>query len=267
MSDSSLAGVKFGFKLMLGLACVGLGFLLAIQFLRALTVSPVIDLTGDEDRWVSFYDRSQKEIVKVFIREQSKVGIAQIPTALQRAFVLEKDPGFYNRDRNLASVLSAFEAEVKGYFGLISPEEYRRDIPATLAHNIFLTRKKAEPHRLDEMILAYKIERKYRREEILESYLNNIYFGDGAFGVEAAANYYFKKSALQLQPHEIAFLISMATDTLSPDIYLKEGLLQDPQRAKIYRNQVLDRMAAGGVITPKQAGEFKLKPLGIVTYH
>ncbi len=267
MKKRSLEGPKFGFKLVLGLTCLCLGFFIATKFLTAITIKPaMIDLPQAEDRWVAFYDYQQKEIVKVFVREQTKIGISQIPTILQRTFVKVKDTHFYNHNRSIIELYNVFIAEVKAFFGLNELGQYNRDISATLAHNIFLIRKKALPQRLDEAILAYRIERKYRKEEILECYLNNIYFGEGTFGVEAAASYYFGKNAFTLQPQEIAFLTCLATDTLSPEIYKKEQLLQNPKIVKSYRNQVLDQMASWGVLTLKQAEEYKRKSLGIAIY-
>jgi membrane peptidoglycan carboxypeptidase len=267
MKKRSLTGHKFGFNLLLGLACFGLGYLIAIKFLLAITISPaIIDLAQDDARWISFYDHQQKEIVKVFVREQSKINVSQMPTILQKAFVRRKDPRFYSCNRKLTDLPNLFITEVKAFLKLTTLGYYDRDISATLSHNIFLIRKKTLPRRLDEAILAYKIERKYRKEEILESYLNNIYFGEGIFGVEAASNYYFGKKALKLEPHEIATLICLATDTLSPHIYKKEQLLNDPTSIRKYRDQVLDEMAKENVITPKQAVGYKGKPLGLITY-
>lgn len=267
MKKRSLNVHKFGFCLVLGLTCICLGFFIATKFLNALTINPaIIDLPLDDNKMISFYDHQQNEIVKVFVREQTKIKVFQMPTLLQRAFVQTKDVHFYNHNRSIGDLIKIFVAEVKAFFGLSALEHYEGDIPSTLAHNAYLIHKKSLPHRLDGAILAYKIERKYRKEEILECYLNNTYFGEGIFGVEAASSYYFRKSAVKLQAHEIAFLISLATDTLSPDIYQKEQLLQKPAVAKTSRDNVLDRMAGRGVITPKQAGEFKRKPLGVVTY-
>ncbi|NLW48497.1 MAG: hypothetical protein GXY86_14335 [Firmicutes bacterium] len=268
MKKQSLTGHKFSFNLLLGLTCFGLGYLIATKFLLAMTISPtIINLTrNDEERWVSFYNHQQKEIVKVFVREQSKIPISQMPTILQKAFVRRKDPDFYSKNRRLTDLPELFVTEVKAFLKLTTLNYYDRGISGTLAHNLFLIRKKTLPRRLDEAVLAYKIERKYRKEEILESYLNNIYFGEGTFGVEAASNYYFGKKALKLQPHEIATLICLGTDTLSPHIYKKEQLLNDPTSIKKYRDQVLDEMAKENVITPKQAAEYKGKPLGLKTY-
>jgi len=266
MKKSSLSGPKFVFRLVLCLTCICLGFFIAAKFLKAVMIdTAVIDLPLENDRWVSFYDWRRKEIVKVFVAKQTKIRVSQMPTLLQRAFVQNKDAHFYNHNRSLRDLDQIFFAELKAFFGLNALNYYSQDITSTIGHNIFLIKKKSLPRRLDEAILAYKIERKYRKEEILECYLNNTYFGKGIFGIEAASGYYFGKSAINLQPHEIAFLISLATDTLSPDIYRKEQLLQNPATVKTSRDQVLDQMAEGGLITLKQAGDLKRKPLGAVS--
>lgn len=267
MKKRSLNGPKFGFCLVLILTCICLGFFIATKFLRAVTVSIAsADLPLEDERWVTFYDQQQKEIVKVLVREQTKIRVSQMQTILQRAFVQRRDPQFYGSYNRLNDLPLIFVTEFKAFLGLGVPGYYNRGISSTLAYNMFLIRKKSLPHRLDEAILAYRIERKYRKEEIIEFYLNNIYFGEGIFGVEAAASYYFGKSALKLQAHEIAFLVSLATDTLSPDIYQKEQLLQDPKAGKLSRDHVLEEMARGNVITAKQAGEFKRKALRVVSY-
>lgn len=262
MKRRSLDGPKLGFKLALGLTCLCLGFFIATKFLTALTIRPaMIDLPQNDGRWVPFYDFQQKEIVKVFVREQSKIGISQMPTLLQKVVVQKKDINFYSHNRRIVDLFNIFIAELKSFFGLNGNRYYSRDIPATLAYNNFMIRKKKIPHRLDEAILAYKIERKYRKEEIMECYLNNIYFGEGNFGVEAASKYYFKKNAINLQPHEISLLVTLATDTLSPDIYKKEHLLQNEKAAKNYRDQLLLEMAGWNIITLKQAKDYQRKPL------
>mgnify|MGYP000982994425 FL=1 len=267
MKKTSCSGLKFLFYLALGLACLSLGFLITTRFFRAVTINAAaIALPVEDNRWVSFYDHQRKELTKVLVRDQTPIRVSQMPTLLQRAFVQKKDPQFYNYAVRIDDLFPIFVTEMKVFLGLTKPLRYQRGVVSTLAYNLFLVHKKDLPYRIDETILAYKIERKYRKEEILEFYLNNIYFGEGAFGVEAASNYYYNKDAARLETHEIAFLICMATDTLSPDIYRKEYLLQDLKAAKSGRDQVLDEMVGWGLITPKQAGDFKRKALGLVSY-
>lgn len=267
MKKTSFGGLKFLFRLALGLTCLGLGFLIATRFLRAVTINTAaIAFQTEDNRWVTFYDHQRKELMKVFVRDQTPIRVSQMPTLLQRAFVERKDTHFYNNTIRINDLFSIFESEIKVFLGLAKPLRYQRDIVSTLAYNLFIIRKKDLPHRLDEAILAYKIIRKYRKEEILEFYLNNIYFGEGAFGVEAASNYYFRKPAARLETQEIAFLICMATDIFSPDIYRKEHMLNDLKAVTVERDKILDEMAAWGLITPKQAGNFKRKALGLVSY-
>ncbi len=267
MKKKSLNGPKFGFCLVLILTCLCLGFLIATRFLRAVTINTAsIDLPVEDNRWVAFYDQQRKELIKVFVRVRTPIRVSQMPTLLQRAFVQRKDARFYNYNVGISDLAPILITEIKAFLGLYEPVRYHRGIASTLGYNLFLIHKKDLPCRFDEVILAYKIERKFRKEEILEFYLNNIYFGEGAFGVEAASNYYFGKHAAKLQTHEIAFLVWLATDILSPDIYRKEHLLQDIKVAKSGRDKVLDEMASVGLVTPKQAGEFKQKALGVVTY-
>lgn len=267
MRRTSLTGLKFIFNLAFGLTGLCFGFFIATGFLRAVTIhTATLDLPLEDNRWVSFYNYERKEITKVFVREQIPIRISQIPTLLQRAFIQRKDPGFFRYQLRLSDLSSLFMAEFKRFFGLIEPLSYHRGISATLGYNLFVINKKTLPHRFDEAILAYKIERKYQKEEILEFYLNNIYFGDGAFGVEAAANYYFRKRAIQLEPEQTALLIWLATDTLSPDIYRKEHLLHDTKAIKRGRDKVLDEMVVAGLIAPEQVGAYKRKPLGLITH-
>lgn len=108
-----------------------------------------------------------------------------------------------------------------------------------------------------EVYLAGQIEDAFSKREILELYLNQIYLGGGLYGVEAAAQGYFRKPASEVTPAEAALLIALVK---SP-----EGL--NPRRNRLgairRRNVVLDVMAREGVLTPEQAERGKLEPLGV----
>lgn len=267
MRKKSFTGLKFIFNLAFGLTGLCFGFFIATGFFRAVTIhTGTLNLSLEDNRWVSFYDHEHKEMIKVFVREQIPIRVSQIPTLLQRTIIQRKDPGFFRYQISIADLSSLFVSEFKRFFGLKGASPYHRGISSTLGYNLFVISKKTLPHQFDEALLTYKIEHKYRKEEILEFYLNNLYFGDGAFGVEAAANYYFRKRAIQLEPEQIAFLIWLATDTLLPDIYHKEHLLRDRKAIKTGRDKVLDEMVAAGLIAPEQAGAYQRKPLGLVTH-
>jgi len=104
-----------------------------------------------------------------------------------------------------------------------------------------------------EALLAVKLERTYTKNEILATYLNTIYFGHGAYGVEAAAEAYWGIHANELNLIRSATLAGLISN---PSLF---DPIDHPADARIRRNYVLDRMAALGVISPERAGRLKLQ--------
>src|SRR5262249_13697141 len=120
-------------------------------------------------------------------------------------------------------------------------------ITQQLAKVLFLTPDKSLERKLKEALLAVLIERRYSKDRILELYLNQIYFGHGAFGVEAAAQNFFGKSVGALTLSESALLAGLpkAPSTYSP--------FDRPDAAKRRRTTVLARMVETGMLKPDQA--------------
>src|SRR5947208_1799808 len=122
-------------------------------------------------------------------------------------------------------------------------------ITQQLARNMFLTQRRLISRKLAEMMLALEIERRLTKDEIVERYLNQVYFGNGAYGVEMAARVYFGKSAGNLNLAESAMLagIIRSPSTATP--------FQNLELAKERQRTVLRRMDDLGYITPKQADD------------
>jgi penicillin-binding protein 1A len=120
-------------------------------------------------------------------------------------------------------------------------------ITQQLAKVLFLTPDRSLDRKLKEAVLAVELERRYSKDRILEMYLNQIYFGHGAFGVEAASRTFFGKSVSELAPAECALLAGLpkAPATYSP--------FEHPEAAMRRRGIVLTRMVDTGVMKPKQA--------------
>ncbi len=131
-------------------------------------------------------------------------------------------------------------------------------ITMQLARDQFLHRRKTIWRKIQEAVLATQIEKHYSKQEILELYCNRIYLGHGRYGVEAAARFYFGKSARELTLHEAALLAGLAQrpEGLSP--------LRNPEGALARRNHVLRRMVIEGVLDEAQARAAMEAPLGIV---
>lgn len=130
-------------------------------------------------------------------------------------------------------------------------------ISQQLAKNLYLDPRRTVGRKLEEMVLTIQLERKYTKDEILELYLNQIYFGEGAYGVEAAARRYFNKSAKDLGLAESAMLAGVPR---APSLYNPS---RDLEAAKTRQAAVLDRMAELGLISgeqSRQAREQYLQP-------
>jgi penicillin-binding protein 1A len=134
------------------------------------------------------------------------VPIKALPPYLPKAFIAIEDRRFY----------SHFGADPVGLMRAMLANVLRRHvtqggstITQQLAKNLFLTQERTIWRKMQELVLALWLERKFRKAEILELYLNRVYFGSGAYGVEAAAQRYFDKSAAQLKVAEAAMLAGL----------------------------------------------------------
>ncbi|MGH9345815.1 MAG: penicillin-binding protein 1A [Vicinamibacterales bacterium] len=180
------------------------------------------------------------------------VGYDQIAPALRQAIVATEDGGF---DRHFGLsvtriVITLINDVIKGEMAGAST------ITQQLARNLFpIGFDKTVERKIKEAILAIQIEKRYTKREIFAFYANQIYFGHGAYGVEAASRLYFDKPARDLEVEEAATIaaIIQAPERLSPFV--------DPKRTLMRRNYVLQRMADEGYVTKDEAGEMAARPL------
>jgi penicillin-binding protein 1A len=133
-------------------------------------------------------------------------------------------------------------------------------ITMQLARNIFLSPQKSYIRKLNEILLALKIEREFTKSEILELYLNKIYFGKRAYGIAAAAEVYYGKTLDKLTLPEIAMLAGLpqAPSAVNP--------INDPDSARVRRHHVLERMYYYGDITEAQFKAATRAPVA-TSYH
>ncbi|MYZ47394.1 transglycosylase domain-containing protein [Propylenella binzhouense] len=126
-----------------------------------------------------------------------------------------------------------------------------------LAKNLFLTPERSLGRKVQEVLLAFWLETKYSKDQILEMYLNRVYFGAGAYGIDAAAHRYFDKDAADLDIAEAAMLAGLlkAPSSYAPNRYL--------ERARARAALVVDAMAEEGFIGSKQAALAKAQPASL----
>jgi penicillin-binding protein 1A len=180
------------------------------------------------------------------------VGYDQIAPSLRQAILATEDAGFEQHfGLSVTRILITVANDVlKGQMAGAST------VTQQLARNLFpIGFDKTVERKIKEAILAIQIEKRYTKREIFTFYANQIYFGHGAYGVEAASRMYFDRSASELEPEEAATIaaIIQAPERLSPFV--------DPKRTIGRRNYVLQRMAEENFITKEQADEYAERPL------
>ncbi len=197
-------------------------------------------------------DNQGRSIAEFGIEKRQRTSLSRIPPYLQQAIVSVEDQMFYHHfGVNPAGILrAAYENLVAGHV-----VQGGSTITQQLARNLFLTRQRNLSRKLRETILALQIERKYTKEQILELYLNQIYLGHGAYGVQEASQLYFNKNVEELTLAECALLASLPK---APNKYSPKN---NPSDALARRNLVLELMYRQGDITRQQCISAKLEPL------
>ena len=230
---------------------IGCGFLTA-----SMNTKP--DLASDIQPPASsqIYDINGNEIANVHAAENRRpVKISQVPRDLQNAFVAVEDNRFYEHmGVDPRGIMRALWSNVRGQ----AISEGGSTITQQLAKNAYLTQDRTLKRKVQEVFLALQLERQYTKQEILELYLNQIYFGQGAYGVQAAAKTYFGKNVEDLDLNECAMLAGIPK---SPNYYSPTNNLQAAEERK---SVVLDQMEKYGYINASQASKTKKEELKLV---
>ena len=192
------------------------------------------------------YSDDNRKIAEFYNERRKVVSLSDIPEMLVESFVAAEDARFYkHRGIDLISIVRAFFKNLEA--GTIV--QGGSTITQQVTKSFLLTPEKSYTRKIKEAILAYRIDKAFNKEEILYLYLNQIYLGHGAYGVEAAAENYFDKSARDLNLAECAMLAGL------PQAPSRYSPFRHPERAKQRQIYVLNRMVEEGYITNIQATE------------
>jgi penicillin-binding protein 1A len=192
------------------------------------------------------------------IEKRVFVPISAIPEPVKQAFISAEDKTFYTHPGiDLPGIASAMLTNIKNY------GSGRRPIGAStitqqVAKNFFFSGQASEvsyQRKAKELILAFRLEQSYSKDRLLELYLNQIYLGQGAYGVVAAALNYFDKTLDELTIGEAAYLAGLPK---APNDY---HLTLRPAAAKARRDWVIGQMLENGYITKEQADLALAEPL------
>lgn len=186
------------------------------------------------------------------------IDINKVPQNLQNAFIAAEDNRFYEH----------IGIDPIGIFRAIFANLTNRGIAQggstitqQLAKNVFLSQEQTLKRKIQEAMLALEIEHKYSKKEILEMYMNQIYFGQGAYGIQTAAKTYFNKDVNELTLTQCAMLAGLPK---SPNYYSPFNNLNEAKKRK---NVVLDQMVKYGYISAAEAEDAKNQDLGLSKSH
>jgi penicillin-binding protein 1A len=238
---------RYGWKVTLLILLVAASFAV---FLFYGTWAQTFDMrnVGEMPERNTVYDVDGKIYSRLAGANRLKVSLSEVSPFFITAVLTREDARFYeHKGIDWRGILRALVRDIMSG----SAKEGASSITQQLARNSLPLGGRTFSRKLLEAMVALRIERQFTKQQILELYINRIYFGNGCYGVETASQAYFGKNASKLNLSEAALLAGLIR---SPNRF---SPLKNPQGAAIQRDAVLDRMVASKKITPAQAEEAK----------
>ena len=247
------------FKSLIALTAVA-GLMSGVAFACQTSISSFAD---DVD---SLADYRPPEVTKVFaddgktvigelsLERRIPLEYGQIPERMKQALMAIEDARFFDHIgidpvRLVGAVVQSVMSQQRA--------KGTSTLTQQLARGLFLNRERNYTRKINEAIYALQIERVYTKEQILAMYCNQIFLGGGAYGFEAAANYYFSKHLSELSLDQYAMLAAL------PKSPTQFSPINRQKNAKDRRNLVLQAMVEAGYISEDEADTAKAKPLGL----
>jgi penicillin-binding protein 1A len=247
--------IGIGGLTLLGVLVVGAAALWAFTILPRSLPSVTALETLQPIQGTKIYDDNDEAITELHVERRILVPLSQIPQSLRDAILATEDRRFYSHWG--IDPIGVARAVVQNYRrGRIV--EGGSTITQQLTKVLFLTPDKSLERKLREAVLALELERRYSKDRILEMYLNQVYFGQGSYGVEAAARTYFGKGVSELTVRESALIAGLprAPTNYSP--------FDRPEAAKRRREVVLRRLVEFGSIKDEEAKRLAKTDLGLI---
>ncbi|MGN1162890.1 MAG: transglycosylase domain-containing protein, partial [Christensenellales bacterium] len=201
---------------------------------------------------ITLYDDKENLIKEDNLVNHKSIKLSSLPPHVYQCFVATEDKNFYNhKGLDYKRMVKATLVNLKSF----KFKQGASTISQQLIKNTHLTNEKTLTRKFREIAITRKMEKELSKNEILESYLNCIYFGNNCYGIESAANFYFSKSAKNLTPSESALLAGIIS---APSKY---NPITRAENCKKKRDIVLTNLCDFGSITPSTLQEEKEKPI------
>ncbi len=247
---TTLKSILFSRKLFIGLAiCFGLmiGGLIGILWVGTQGLPSLESLQEYQPSLITRVYSDEGDVIgQFFVERRIYIPVTDMPQSLLDAIIAVEDTRFFEHPGlDIVGILRAAWTNLKSG----GKVQGASTITQQLARTLFLSRERTYTRKIRELILAFKMELVLSKEKILEMYLNQIYFGHGAYGVGSAAQTYFDKNLTDISLSESAILAGLpkAPNTYSP--------YRNPELAKTRQEHVLNRMVQTGFISRTEADE------------
>lgn len=200
------------------------------------------------------YDKDKKPFAYYGIEKRVLIKATEIPFSLKAAILSAEDKDFYKHSGiSLKALLRALLEDLKKR----KIVQGGSTITQQLSKMLFLSREKTFTRKIKEALLSFSLEKKYSKDEILAFYLNQIYLGNGNYGVGMASDFYFGKEPADLSLDEAALLAGLIR---TPEI---DSPTKNPKRALARRDEILRRMYKNNFITKAKYDELIKRPLNV----
>lgn len=219
---------------------------LFVAILIVISISCIIIQSG-----YNMYKEALKEMpldkkVASIRAKENYTKIDEVPNMYKNAVISVEDHRFYKHSGiDVIAINRALFNDIKA----MDFVEGGSTLTQQLSKNIYFTQEKKITRKIAEIFMAFKIEKAYNKDEILELYLNTSYFGDGYYTVKEASKGYFNKEPNEMTDHESILLAGIPN---APSIY---SLTKNPELAKQRQKQVIDKMIEYGYLTQNEANE------------
>lgn len=257
VTDTGLKGlVKRLLVLVIAVGALGAGGLAAHI---AMLSAELPDLTAlehyDPPTTSKVFDRHGHLVARFYEERRTVVPITKVPDHVKRAFISAEDAEFYtHKGVDYPSIIRAVLYQVRHKL-IGGPQSGGSTITQQTAKTFLLTPERTMSRKVKEMILAKRIEEQFSKDEILGLYLNQIYFGNGAYGIEEAAQTYYGRSVDKLTLGQAAVMASIPK---SPN---RINPWADPRRVRARRAYVLEQMKENEHITEAQEQKANAEPV------
>lgn len=241
---------KVFWRTLAGLASLVLLGIIALVVVYLRTPIPQPQANVDKQVSVVYYSDGKSELGRFSTVNREDVKLSQVPKTVRYEFLSAEDRNFYkNSGVSISGTARAAWVTLTG-----GAEQGGSTITQQYVKNYFLTQDRSVKRKTKEIMIALKIDRKYSKDQILEDYLNTIYFGRGAYGIQAASQAYFGVDVSKLNASQGAFLASVINAPSLYDPYYGSAASQRANARMVY---VLDGMVKEGWMTQAQRDQQK----------